>query len=112
MAKSARRTRPSNKRRTSRSILLIVLLAFSAIALVAGTSVFSSRIPGASAAPHDTQNEISPAPLAQIEALILEKESRTPTEKKMDSQLIYELKMDRGEAIANGVGTLEIGRGH
>src|SRR4030095_16172615 len=107
MAKSARRTRPSHKRRTSRSILLIVLLAFSAIALVAGTSVFSSRIPGASAAPQDNQNDISPEALAQIEALILEKESRTPTEKKMDSQLIYELKMDRGEAIANGVRTLE-----
>jgi hypothetical protein len=107
MAKSARRTQPSHKRRTSRSILLIALLAFSAIALVAGTSVFSSRIPGASAAPQDNQNDISPEALAQIEALILEKESRTPTEKKMDSQLIYELKMDRGEAIANGVRTLE-----
>jgi hypothetical protein len=39
--------------------------------------------------------------------LIREKESRTETEKKMDSQLIYEAKMERGEAIADGVRRLD-----
>ena len=107
MAKSARLNRPSHKRRSLRSIFVIALIAFSAIALVAGTSVFSSRIPGASAATQGNESDISPEALEQIQALINEKQSRTATERKMDSQLIYELKMDRGEAIANGVRTLE-----
>ncbi|HEY8228573.1 MAG TPA: S8 family serine peptidase [Pyrinomonadaceae bacterium] len=107
MTKSARRSRSTHKRKAFRFKLVIALLAISAIALVAGTSAFSLRFPGASAAAQAEENGISPEALAQIEALILEKESRTPTERKMDSQLIYELKMDRGEAVANGVRTLE-----
>ena len=50
---------------------------------------------------------ISPAALAQIEALIREKESRVGSHLKIDSQLIYEIKMDRGEAIASGIVSLE-----
>jgi hypothetical protein len=50
---------------------------------------------------------ISPEALAQIDALIAEKESRTGTALKMDSQLLYELKMQRGQPIANGVWYLE-----
>jgi len=45
--------------------------------------------------------------MAQIDALIREKESRTGAQRKMDSQLIYELKMRRGAMIAEGVRTLE-----
>jgi len=47
--------------------------------------------------------QISPSALAQIEALIQEKESRSPSEQKIDSQLIYELKMRSGQAVAAGV---------
>jgi subtilisin-like proprotein convertase family protein len=43
----------------------------------------------------------------QIQALIAEKESRTPAQQKMDSQLIYAQKINRRQAIANGVETLE-----
>ena len=50
--------------------------------------------------------DISPEVLAQITALIQEKESRTPAQRKIDSQLIYAIKMGRGEAIASGVETL------
>jgi hypothetical protein len=102
MAKSAR-LKPSRK--SFRSKLAVALLALSAIALVAGTSFFSLRFPGVSAAAQS--NDISAEALAQIEALIQEKESRSPTERKLDSQLVYELKMDRGQAVANGVRTLE-----
>ena len=56
-------------------------------------------------APRRNWRDISPA-LAQIEALIREKESRTGAEQKMDSQLIYELKMRRGDMLAQGVRTL------
>jgi hypothetical protein len=45
--------------------------------------------------------------MAQIEALMKEKESREGWQRKMDSQLIYELKMRRGLMIAEGVRTLE-----
>lgn len=102
MAKSAR-LKPSRK--SFRSRLAIALVALSAVALVAGTSFFSLRFPGASAALQ--ANDISPEALAQIEALIQEKESRSQIERKLDSQLVYELKMDRGQAVANGVRTLE-----
>jgi hypothetical protein len=104
MAKYARKHRPSKSPRRTGSRLAVVLLALCAVALVAGTSLFSVRF-GASAAPQDS--DISPEALAQIDALIREKESRSPTERKMDSQLIYELRMDRGQAIANGIRSLE-----
>jgi Subtilase family len=104
MAKYARKHRPSNSPQKTGTRLVVVLLALCVVALVGGTSLLSGRF-GASAAPQD--NGISPEALAQIEALIREKESRSPTERKMDSQLIYELRMDRGEAIANGIRSLE-----
>jgi hypothetical protein len=47
-----------------------------------------------------------PRRLAQIEALLREKELRTPSQRKLDSQLVYGLKMRRGESIASGVRTL------
>jgi len=50
--------------------------------------------------------DISPEAMAQIAALLQEKMSRTPTERKMDSQLIYQLKMSRGQAVAAGVQTV------
>ena len=50
--------------------------------------------------------DISPEAMAQIAALLQEKMSRTPTERKMDSQLIYQLKMSRGQAVAAGVETV------
>jgi len=46
--------------------------------------------------------------MAQIESLLKEKESRSGAQQKMDSQLIYALKMRRGEMIAEGVRTLEM----
>src|SRR2546423_2074260 len=51
---------------------------------------------------------ISESALAQIKALDEEKQSRTPAQKKMDSQLVYAVKMNRGEAIAPGVQTLAV----
>ena len=50
---------------------------------------------------------ISPEAMAQISALLRDKYNRTPTERKMDSQLIFELRMSRGQAAAQGVATLE-----
>ena len=52
---------------------------------------------------------ISESAARQIEALIAEKESRTPAQQKIDSQLIYANKMRLGQSIAAGVQSLEVG---
>src|SRR5262245_17167193 len=53
--------------------------------------------------------KISQSAKRQIEALIEEKESRTPEQKKIDSQLLYRLKQKRGVRIAPGVDRLGVG---
>ncbi len=45
----------------------------------------------------------------QIRALITEKESRTPAQRKIDSQLLYAMKISRGDQIAAAVPTLQSG---
>ena len=52
---------------------------------------------------------ISQEAIAQIQALLAEKDSRTPAQRKIDSNLLYAVKMNRGEAIAAGVRSLETG---
>ncbi len=105
MVKAARRRRSISPKRSFRSRVVIALIAVSVLAFLFGTSSLAFRFTNASAAAQS--NEISPEALAQIEALILEKESRTATQRKIDSQLLYEMRMERGEVIANGVRTLE-----
>ena len=93
-----------NRRRITRWLLTSTLVIFSVAGLSLAGWQFSNVVPGAVATAK--QNDISPEALAQIEALIREKESRAGAQQKMDSQLIYELKMRRGDAIAQGVRTL------
>src|SRR6185503_20932770 len=47
--------------------------------------------------------EPNPAALQQISALLVEKESRTPTQRKIDSQLLYGLRQSQGLPPAPGV---------
>jgi hypothetical protein len=49
--------------------------------------------------------------MRQIRALEAEKASRTPAQRKIDSQLLYAIKMRRGQPIAEGVTTLEVNVG-
>lgn len=46
--------------------------------------------------------------VAQIVSLIAEKKTRTPAQRKMDSQLVYALKRSRNEPIGTGVNHLQI----
>ena len=55
-----------------------------------------------------TINGIAPEALAQIEALLREKETRSPAEQKIDSQLLYARRMQQGLPVAPGVQTLEV----
>jgi len=94
-----------NRRRIMRWLLTSTLIIFSGAGLSLAGWLFSNGVPGAGATAR--QNDMSPQAMAQIEALIREKESRTGAQRKMDSQLIYGLKMRRDEMIAEGVRTLE-----
>jgi uncharacterized repeat protein (TIGR01451 family) len=46
---------------------------------------------------------------AQVAALLEEKESRTPAQRKIDSNILYEMRLRRGEKVAEGLATLETG---
>ena len=50
---------------------------------------------------------LSTSALQQIQALMEEKASRSAGRQKMDSNLIYAIKMERGEMIANGISDLD-----
>src|SRR4051794_62744 len=54
-------------------------------------------------------NEISPEAMQQIQAIQAEKGSRTGVQKKIDSNLLYALKMERGQPVAAGIPTLATG---
>jgi hypothetical protein len=81
--------------------------ALLALLLVVGAASSQLRASPTQEPAPQTGADISPEALAQIDALIREKESRSATEQKLDSQLIYELKMRSGAQVARGVPTLE-----
>jgi hypothetical protein len=82
--------------------LAVVLVAF-------GVSSFGRPVMGAAAGQEPQQQVpgISPAALAQIDGLIAEKDTRSGVALKMDSQLLYELRMASGRPIAPGILYLE-----
>ena len=51
---------------------------------------------------------ISPQAMAQIQALLAEKASRTATQQKVDSQLLYARRIARRQQVAQGVATLSV----
>src|SRR3954451_13132447 len=50
---------------------------------------------------------ISAEALAQIDALIREKDFRSGAQQKIDSQLLFELRMESGQSIASSVSALD-----
>jgi uncharacterized repeat protein (TIGR01451 family) len=74
------------------------------VAFIAGLAAASAALwlQNAAAEP------ISESALAQISALRAEKESRTPAQQKIDSQLVYGLKQSRNQPIATGVPNLRL----
>ncbi|MFL6216148.1 MAG: HYR domain-containing protein [Blastocatellia bacterium] len=94
-------------RRQRRALPFTALLITGICLLVAvGFGLFGKSSPKASAAAQ-MNDGVSPEAWQQIEALIAEKESRTGVQTKLDSQLIYELKMQNGQPVANGVQAVE-----
>ena len=56
-----------------------------------------------------SSNRLDSSSIAQIQALMEEKNSRTPAQQKVDSNLLYESKQRRGLAVAAGVAELQTG---
>src|ERR1700704_1580729 len=86
---------------------LVLLFAALVIALGAGAIARAQQqaSPQGSAA-------IDAGALSQIDALIREKASRTPAQRKIASRLLYAVKMARGEALASGVTDLQVSITH
>lgn len=52
--------------------------------------------------------KIQESALRQIQSLIAEKESRTPAQQKLNSQLWYAIKLEKGQPITEDVPTLQV----
>src|SRR5262245_33953789 len=83
-------------------------LSIALLVLVVTIGTMSSGIPVRAQQPVDQLAAgLSPDALAQIEALIREKESRTPVQQKIDSQLLYESRLVAGAPVADGIFAIE-----
>src|SRR5262245_7937096 len=82
-----------NKKRAWTTTFTLLLISIAALAAF-GSGVFLKP----SQAKQDL-NWLTPQVAEQIQALQAEKEARTPAQRKIDSQLLYAIKMSRGEAI-------------
>ena len=100
-------------------LLLGIVMVIAGVSVVAWQTSAQNRSKGLAKTSDQETSEIPApknAPLAesamrQIQALQDEKESRTPAQKKIDSQLLYAIKMFRGEPIAQGIDKLEVNVG-
>lgn len=88
---------------TSRYRISVWML--SALALLTGSLTLAPLFRHARA--QQPQEQLSPQAQRQIEALLAEKKNRTPEQRKIESQLLYEMKQQRGEALAREVPRLE-----
>jgi hypothetical protein len=78
--------------------LTFTLIIFSGAGLGLAIWILSNGIPGSGASAQRVQ--ISPEAVAQIKALLEEKRSRAGAQLKIDSQLIYELRMRSGASAS------------
>ena len=109
----ARLKRAKGRRLAPTLFSIVVLTILAAIGL--GLTLLSDNVSRANAALQQQQalpgqrgdQGISETAARQMQALIDEKERRTPAQQKIDSQLLYTIKMRRGEMIAEGVQSLE-----
>lgn len=96
-----------------RYIYAFSLLMLGGLIVGLGAKIFSANSFNAKAQSvkdaNSDEKTLSPQVLQQIAALDREKESRTPAQRKIDSRLLYQTKMERKQAIADGVPTLETG---
>ena len=103
-----KKAKNSSKRKAVSHFSGLVVLLITLAVFTAAAALFSNRTGSVEAALQNKgEGRISDSAAQQIQALLEEKESRSPAERKIDSQLLYALKQSRKQAIANGVATLE-----
>ena len=92
----------------TRSLMLVSIFIVSVIALIAGPTI-PIEILASRADQNDelSSQAISPSASQQIQTLEDEKESRTPAQQKIDSQLLYALKLERAQPIASALQSLQ-----
>src|SRR5262245_43636899 len=98
-------TREAGRKRFGLTLMRSVLMMTMLLIFGLGLALSSGKIWLVGAAQDKAQ--ISDSAASQIQALLQEKESRTPAQRKIDSNLIYATKERRGVAIAPGVDRLE-----
>src|SRR4051812_40190283 len=101
MPRGRSRWRTSRVGRGRVSIRALAVLLVAALAVASEPRAYGEQQVSA------PSTGISASALAQIQALLKEKATRSATEQKLDSQLIYELRMRSGQAIAPGVDRIE-----
>ena len=94
--------------RRIRSAFSSVVIVGAALAVALGVTSSPTGLAARGAQQPPELNGITPEGLAQIESLLREKETRTPAERKIDSQLLYAMRMQQGLPVAPGVQTLEV----
>ena len=82
------------------AIILLILFSVGLAALPGGTSTVTAALGGGGPI-----QGISDQAARQMNALIREKLSWTPAQRKIDSQLIFESKKQKKQSIADGVDT-------
>jgi hypothetical protein len=97
MTPSSSTPRPPSTSNHSRLRQIAVAIGLVILAIASESRLFAQSV-----------NGVSAQAIEQINALIREKQARTAVQQKISSRLIYAAKMERGEAIADGVATLEI----
>jgi hypothetical protein len=94
------------RRRSLITRVAVVAAAIAAASVGSRLPGFTATVLGAQLGQPAPAASISPVAAAQIDALLLEKASRTEAQLKLDSRLIFELKMSRGQPVAAGVDRL------
>lgn len=123
--KSSKKGTSSSNKRTKRAKFMRVPLVLAAFAVTVSAAVlggllpagtFSTSAQGLNATEIGKQSRgiedpnawIQESARQQIADLIEEKRNRTPAQKKMDSSLIYSIRMSRGQELARGLATMDI----
>jgi hypothetical protein len=78
-----------------------------ALIIVLGAASLGPRAEVDAQEPAEPAAGISAEALAQIAALIADKQARTPVQQKIDSQLLYEQKMEAGDQVADGIWAID-----
>src|SRR4051812_38299075 len=99
----------NRRRSTLTAVFLLVSVVTIFVEWHADAQTRRLSIIGPAAIPTPVEAQIAPEAAAQIEALESEKANRTPAQQKLGSNLLYAIKMQRGESIADGVTSLPNG---